>query len=40
VRIPRRRFSDDPARFLAELHDLLRVIVGSAQRPAATAAAR
>ena len=38
VRIPRRRFSDDPARFLAELLDMLRVIVGPAQRPAAAAA--
>ncbi|HUY79946.1 MAG TPA: hypothetical protein VMV29_24465, partial [Ktedonobacterales bacterium] len=26
--IPRRRFADDPARFLAELRELLPVIVG------------
>ncbi|HEX8995420.1 MAG TPA: transcription-repair coupling factor [Ktedonobacterales bacterium] len=38
VRVPRRRFSSDPARFLDELRELLPVIVGSAPRAAAAAA--
>jgi transcription-repair coupling factor (superfamily II helicase) len=40
VRAPRRRFSDDPARFLDELRELLPVIVGATPRQAAAAGAR
>ena len=40
VRVPRRRLSNDPTRFLDELRELLPLIVGSSPRQAAAAGAR